>query len=198
MRWGLIICLSFLLSIPAGHGLAQQATNPAQHPDPPKLPFIRKPACPFEGCMYGKWVLKAPTTLFESPRYDSNVIAQLNTNDPVEALTGEIHTTRYGEIKVLKRVKIHSNEGELEFKAGDILYDMEEFGEGEHSIWFQGRIYIIRAGWITANSWMPDEFVWGKMTVERITDWWVRIRVPSSGISGWIVNPRADGNDRFG
>jgi len=75
---------------------------------------------------------------------------------------------------------------------------MEDLGEWDHSVWYRGRMHTInQSGWVAHKFTRPDE-IWGKISVERATEWWVQVDVPSQKLSGWIVNPKARGMDYDG
>jgi hypothetical protein len=157
----------------------------------PRLPYVRKPACPVECCSFGKWTLDKSAKLYARPSFKAKVITDLKPGRKIEAITGEIHTSRFGEILILKDVKIQGYEGDqersLNLKRGDSLYELEYLGEGWCSVWYQGKTY-------ETDCWFEDTGKrWGKKAAEMQMDWWVEIKVPSKGLKGWIVNPEADG-----
>jgi hypothetical protein len=163
----------------------------------PKLPYVKKGACPFEGCMYGKWTLMEPAKLCEHQGLDSRVLADLKIGQTVEALTGEIHTTRYGEISVNKSRMLDTDKEKLILKPGDVLYDLEYLGEGFHRVWYKGKLYEIALG---SDHLQDSDIPYGRIIAERRTNWWVNVRIkgPGKGLNGWIVDPKAKGMDRFG
>lgn len=162
----------------------------------PKLPYIQ-PACPVEYCTYGMWKLKQDTSLYAEPSLKATPVARLEALHAVEALNGEIHTSQYGEIEVVKSggVDLMEDNKKLTLKEGDRLFDLEAVGLGMHVVWYNGELYYL------SNGWDPDiakeDALWGKELTERKTDWWVRIEVPEKAINGWIVNPEAEGMNRL-
>jgi len=173
-------------------GSCGSATFSMAEDKPPKLPFIIRPACPWEGCSFGKWVLKEPAKIYSLPSADAPVIGTLSAHQGVESITGEWHTLRYGEVKITKSTAIYECSREkLNVVPGQILYHIEELGENCYSVWFQGKIYVIDRWW---NS--PDyqyDNPWGVEIVSRISHWWVHVRRSSTGIQGWIMDPKTEG-----
>ena len=165
---------------------------------PPKLPFVKSPVCPFEGCRFGKWKLTKPVKLFSAPDINSSVISELNINDDVEASTGHVITSQYGQVKVMKGVKITSDKGDFFLKPGDFLYEMFYLGEGMCIVFYKGNIIEISEGWNSETGSIADQNRWGQLVQKRQSDWWVKVYVPKNKMNGWIVNPKADGMDMFG
>jgi len=155
----------------------------------PKLPYIQT-GCPIEKCHYGTWELKKSTPLYSKPSREAEIITTLATKQQIHALTGEIHTLRYGEIEVIKPVTLTEDNNQLALQPGERLFDLEFIGLGMHTLWHNGHLYYL------SNGWQPqaigDKPLWGKEIIERKTDWWVKIEVPQQSLSGWIVNPQAD------
>ncbi|NJO14738.1 MAG: SH3 domain-containing protein [Thioploca sp.] len=156
----------------------------------PSLPYIQT-GCPMSNCNYGTWKLKQATLMYAKPSLQSESVTKLEPMQVVEALTGEIHTARYGEIEVVNAIELNEDNQKLALQPGDRLFDLESIGLGMHTIWYNGEIYYL------SNGWDPDtaknKTLWGKELIDRQTDWWVRINVPEKNLTGWIVNPFADG-----
>jgi hypothetical protein len=156
----------------------------------PSLPYIQT-GCPMSNCNYGTWKLKQATLMYAKPSLQSESVTKLEPMQVVEALTGEIHTARYGEIEVINAIELNEDNQKLALQPGDRLFDLESIGLGMHTIWYNGEIYYL------SNGWDPDtaknKTLWGKELIDRQTDWWVRINVPEKNLTGWIVNPFADG-----
>jgi hypothetical protein len=153
----------------------------------PKLPYIQT-SCPEDVCNYGSWKLKKETTLYSKPSLTAAKVAKLEALQKVEALTGEIHTLRYGEIEVIKGVTLTEDNNQLALKPGDRLFDLESVGLGMHAMWYNGDLYYLNNGWNAEDS----SKLWGNEVVERQTDWWVKVIVAEKNLTGWIVNPQME------
>ncbi len=159
----------------------------------PKLPYIQA-SCPIDNCTYGKWKLKKATLLYTEPSLQAESVAKLEPMQVVEAVKGEIHTTRYGEIEVLNEVELNEDNQKYVLSQGDRLFDLEAIGLGMHVMWHNGEIKYLSNGWNPKRA--KDKTLWGKEVVERQTDWWVKVKVPEPDLSGWIINPVASGTTR--
>ncbi|MEI6260560.1 MAG: hypothetical protein WCR46_11715 [Deltaproteobacteria bacterium] len=189
-----------LTSIPksSSSDTANKSQEDTETDVPPKLPFVKSPACPFEGCRFGKWKLTKPVKLYSAPDINSSVISELKINDDVEASTGQVITSQYGQVKVMKGVKITSDKGDFFLKPGDFLYEMLYLGEGMCIVFYKGNTIEISEGWNSETGSVADQNRWGQLVQKRLSDWWVKVYVPKNKMNGWIVNPKADGMDMFG
>jgi len=164
----------------------------------PKLPY-QKPACPLEECSYGQWRLKNPTALYATPSASADRLAQLEAQQILQALRGQITTSQYGEIAVVRDSEINAlpldapsvdNKEILKLNQGDLLFDLEYQGKGIHVMWYQGKLYYLEEAWNPETSSQAE--LWGKILTERKTDWWVQVEVSKPSLKGWIVNPQAE------
>ena len=166
---------------------------------PPPLPYVKSPACPFEGCQYGKWKLRKSQKLYAAPDISSAVVTELKVNEKVEALNGQVTTSQYGVIKVIKEEKITTlNDVNIKLKPGNILYEVSYLGEGNCSVFYNGKLIEIPRGWNPDRIGQIDKDDWGQLVQKRQSNWWVKVIVPKTKMSGWIINPEADGMDMFG
>jgi hypothetical protein len=155
----------------------------------PKLPYIQQ-ACPSENCTYGQWKLKKTARFYTAPSFNANSLMTLKKGQTVQALHGEIHTSQFGEIEVIKsQVELADDNQKLILYQGDRLFDLESVGLNMHIVWYNGDIYYLNNGWNSEIA--TGDNLWGKLITERKTDWWVKVNVPDKNISGWIVNPEA-------
>lgn len=164
----------------------------------PKLPYV-KAGCLAENCAYGKWKLKIPATLYESPTFESATLAQLEAQQTLQAMEGQVNTTQYGEIVVIKNTQIQAlpieaaaveNKELLQLSQSDLLLDLEPKGQGLHVVWYKGRLYYLDEAWDPQATSQAD--LWGKVATERKTDWWVKVELPDQNLQGWIANPSAE------
>jgi hypothetical protein len=54
-------------------------------------PYISKGACPYEGFTYGTWGVISKTEVYSGPDERSRIIAALNPDEQVQAVTGNVH-----------------------------------------------------------------------------------------------------------
>jgi hypothetical protein len=148
----------------------------------PKLPYIQT-GCPINHCTYGTWDLKKSTLLYSKPSREAEIVTTLTTGQQIQALGGETHTLRYGEIEVVKPVTLTEDNHQLELQPGERLFDLEFIGSGMHALWYDGGLYYLSNGWEP----MGEKPLWGKEMVRRETDWWVNVQVPQQSLTGWIV-----------
>jgi len=157
----------------------------------PNLPYIQQ-ACPVDHCTYGNWTLKQSTILYAQPSFKADALETLNASQVVQALNGEIQTSEFGEIEVIKsQVDLTDDNQKLSLSEGDKLFDLESVGLGMHLVWYNGDLYYLNNGWQADR--LNEAARWGSLVTERKTDWWVKVNVPEKNISGWIANPEADG-----
>jgi len=178
---------------------SSKVSSQARNISPPNLPYVKSPSCPFEGCQYGKWKLRKPLKLYSAPDINSVAVADLKVNEKIDALSGQVITSHYGIVNVVKKTKISSNDNEVFLlKPGDVLYEMSYLGEGICSVFYKGKIIEIPRGWDPDKVGHIDQDSWGQLVQKRRSDWWVKVFVPKTKMNGWIVNPEADGMDMFG
>jgi uncharacterized protein YgiM (DUF1202 family) len=156
----------------------------------PRLPYVQS-ACPVDDCAYGKWELNKSTTLYAEPSFKADALEGLKAQQVVQALKGEIHTAKFGEIVVKYGVELSDDNQKLSLQEGDILFDLEPVGLDMHVVWYNGNLHYLNNGW-SPDMNSDEEKRWGTETVKRKTDWWVKIELPEKNLSGWIANPDAN------
>jgi hypothetical protein len=76
-----------------------QGVRPAQMP---ALPFVDRGACPFEGCVYRDWTVKARVVTYET--WDSRApvreVFATNPGETVTAMTGVVLVTSAGRAQI--------------------------------------------------------------------------------------------------
>ncbi|MDM8560505.1 SH3 domain-containing protein [Candidatus Parabeggiatoa sp. HSG14] len=155
----------------------------------PRLPYV-KSACPVDNCAYGKWKLKQPTTLYAEPSFKADALEGLKTQQVVQALSGEVHTSKFGEIVVKHGVELVDDNQKLVLQEGDVLFDLEPVGLDMHVVWYNGNLHYLNNGW-SPDIVSDEEKRWGTEITKRKTDWWVKVEVPEKNLSGWIANPNS-------
>lgn len=162
----------------------------------PKIPHVRAEACPVKPCHYGEWQLKEVTTLYATPALNANKLAELKASQVVQAQAGEMHLSQYGEVQAVKSTEVNvlpidasSVEARetLKLDEGDILFTVENKGEGVYVMWYGGKLYYLDEAWNPEVTSKAD--LWGQVVGKPKDNWWVEVIVPAENISGWIVNP---------
>jgi hypothetical protein len=147
----------------------------AQEAPPPGV-FIDRGACPFECCTYREWFAARDITLWDRPN-GKRVVAQLHKDEPVDGLTGEVHS-------IPLRAKANADFPEVELKAGDVFYVIHYSGEGVWKIWHHGQVVELEVTDESVRTAAPPPESWPQ-SVKRT--WWVRVRT-RQGLEGWAVS----------
>lgn len=159
------IGIGILAAAPPALGRAQ---------DLPPQPFIDPGACPFECCIYREWFAERAIILWDRPN-GRRVVARLRKDEPVEALTGEVHSTPL-------RVVANRDLPDEGIKAGDIFYVLHYTGEDSWKIWHHGRVLEVDEG-ATTGVPQPASTWWGEVK----STWWVKVRT-QGGLIGWAIS----------
>lgn len=128
----------------------------------PRMPFVDKGACPFEGCTYRDWTVDKPTVMRSAMRDGSPVAFRLKNGEKVIGVTGTVITTRAGIVRVLKNTTLDN----VKLKRGDNLYLLTYLGEGFSKIWYKGRIF----------DGDPNDQKLFKEIRKPIDVWWVKVK----------------------
>ncbi|OGU59061.1 MAG: hypothetical protein A2V66_15240 [Ignavibacteria bacterium RBG_13_36_8] len=172
----------------------------------PKLPYISKDQCPFEGCVYTEWTTRKDLVVYKSEGDTSIVAFKLKQNESFDALTGNVHIYNCGIVVVLKPFELSNpydscSHCKIDVKPEDKIYLLHDIGEGWYMGWFKGKIYEIPGDlWNYASVNEPSENSYAQKLVEPVYDWWVKIRDKQNRI-GWILinnNVEVDGADSLG
>jgi len=142
---------------------------------PPRV-FIDAGACPFECCTYREWFADRAVTLWDRPN-GKRVVAHLRRDEPVDGLTGEVHSMPL-------RVAADADFPREGIKAGDVFYVLHYAGEGVWNIWRQGKPAELEIADETAPIATPTPKTW-PLRVKSTC--WVRVRT-RHGIAGWTVS----------
>ena len=148
----------------------------------PVLPFYDWKACPFEGCTYGKWVARKPTTAYTTWKAVRQSVMQILAGDAVTALDGVVITTVPGTIRMDRDLPAEN------LKQGDTILTYAYRGEGFSAVWFKDKYYaefdISFARW-------PDGYGCGGAHCAATyldlgkKDWWAEVKL-ESGQTAWI------------
>lgn len=154
------------------------AGNKIDLQNPPKK-YLDWGACPFECCVYREWVAKEPVKIYQGRNENSLVIATLNKEESVNALTGVVVTQKVGRAKVLMPISAWENSksaspSEVTIKKEEIIYPLHYEGEGYSAFWYKGKVYsgeLIDAKKV--NIEQPYQY-----------EWWAQIK-NKNGKIGW-------------
>ncbi len=168
------------------------------------LPAERRPpdflvtgeTCPFECCEYREWSVLQEIELFASADGPS-LGRKLQPGEQVLGLTGNVHL-RPRPIFLQRAIEAYSytaeGEEKLEIGAGDLIFELEELGEGYSAVWYRGRILHAETGWLLPEGCLAiDAECWGdyldkKREIPADYQWWVKVRL-KDGTTAWA---RAD------
>jgi hypothetical protein len=147
---------------------------------PPPLPIIDSNACPFEGCMFRKWVIVHDSDIFSSWKEDRKFLSKIKKGDVVAGLTGIHITYEPDRVQVLKSIP------ELGLEPGDIILRYMYHGEGYADIWLKGQWRKeYDCSFITERDGSGcSHGCAAKVITDGRKDWWVRFKT-ARGLIGW-------------
>jgi hypothetical protein len=191
-RLGIFLLIAMLAT-------AQQASSPrsAKSSTPePKLPVIDYNACPFEGCVFRKWTVTKRCTIYDTWQDSRKTLGYLNKGEEVQGLTG-VHITRMPD-----RFLVTQPIPYLSLKAGDVVLQYAEWGEGAADLWAKG-VWHKGFDWgqvdgtdggVNALVFRDDNII---LVRHGIKEWWVEVR-RIAGQTGWAAGCSFGNIDRFG
>ena len=161
---------------------------------PPPLPVIDYNACPFEGCMFRKWVVANDSDTFSTWQEDRKLLSKVKKGDVVVGLTGVHITYEPDRIQVLKAIP------ELGVQSGDIILRYMYHGEGYADIWVKGQWKKeFDCSFITERD--GSGCMHGcaaKVVTDGKKDWWVRFKTAGGSIAWAKVEDQFDCMDTLG
>lgn len=148
------------------------------------VPYVKKGACPFEGCTYGIWDVLKDTYVYEKPNKKSREIGQVQHGEKVRALTGNIYVIP-GRAKVTGRPYRSASNLNPEKE----IFILDYVGEGYSRV-FQDGIYaevkIARSKSRCKEN--PNwRYCWVEVIEEPVSNWWVYIESLGGKIKGWVL-----------
>jgi hypothetical protein len=164
---------------------------------PPTLPFEDAGACPFEGCVYREWTVKAPVAILTERKDAAPVAFRLAAGERVSALTGVVITMKPGRVRFREASSLDTLQGQIRVLPGDVLYLLTYQGEGFSKVWFHGRVYtdVDVTGFVSGRCEAASSRCAGQVLERSTTQWWVRIR-DRLGREGWTrETAKFDGKD---
>jgi hypothetical protein len=160
----------------------------------PPNPYRSIGACPFECCTYREWTTRMPVQLVESIG-STKVIAEIPSGVKVQGVTGEVHLDAEPYVAL-------ENLGAL--KAGDVIFLLDNEGEGYVNYWFNGKLkpplgldeglaMYSYESCLTHTG--PGACSLRKLHPQKKfrNDWWVRVKT-ADGREGWALNTGQFGN----
>jgi hypothetical protein len=146
----------------------------------PALPVINYRACPFEGCMFRKWIALKDVTLYSNWKEDRKTVTTVKAAEVVTGVTGVHITYEPDRIQVLQPLS------ELGLQPGDILLRYMYRGEGFADVWTKGQWHrTFNCSFITEKNSTGCRFdCAAKVISEGRKEWWVQVKT-SQGVLGW-------------
>jgi len=184
---------------PTPEELARDTRGP-RNPNSPAEPYIVRRACPFECCQYGEWQARTTTPVYATEGKSGQPLFTLRAGDSVRAMTGSVHVSRAGRVKIVSRVERGWAEfGEHKMPAlavGDTVYILSYAGEGHWEYWSRGLVGVGPELWSEPMNAGPPP---GELLAEPVREWWVQV-TDRRGRSGWLIVPPQgfDGYDACG
>ncbi len=199
MRLKTVSAVVLAVSVAAcGVSPARDRGNPSDVPNAPILPanlafpFVKRPACPGEGCDYGTWLACDAVTVYAREADTTERAFNLVRDEPFEVLSGAVHVTR-PEVVVVSRPthQIGFQKSGVVFQPGDTLYVLSYIGEGFFDVWYRDSIIETEIFWPWEN-WFPakDYEYGGEVIQQGDAAFWIQVR-NGSGQEGWVPADRA-------
>lgn len=151
--------------------------------------YVDRGACPFECCVYRRWVTRTTPPIYASPSARAPKIAALHAGEAVQALTGFVRT---------KGVKFRVTKDHGNYRRGDTIWVYTSYGEGVFLVWYEDRMYQESLGFSpygggAGKRCENTQFCWGELERELEFEWWVKVRLKDGRI-GWTNRARDYGN----
>ena len=167
----------------------------------PPVPYEDAGACPFEGCMYGKWQANDTVTVRRTRSDKGAAVFTVYKGETITALTGVVVTTSPGQVRFREPIDLSSRSGSVHVEPDETLYLLTYSGEGFTKAWFKGKLYEELDGSMAFFNGICDtepSRCAGTIVVRPQRTWWVSIRNVRGQI-GWTNEPdKFSGKDRFG
>ncbi len=156
--------------------LTAQAAETAPAVD--DLSYVRIPACPGEGCVFGRWRVRQPTPLFAAVGDDMPLL-RLRKNQHVQVVDGLLH----GIAGIVSVRKSHGD-----YRAGDTIYLQDYLGEGMYHIRYKGQLRIDDTLYCLLDTLATKSCAavheWAELRQPGHAHWWVKV-VTDDGHTGW-------------
>lgn len=187
----------------AGQSAPQSAPAQDERGAPP-LPYVEQGVCPFECCQYRDWRASRPMTAhdgWDDPRNTARrkTVFGIARGDTITAMTGLVMTTKAGHLRINKDATLTATPSRFPKQppekasahAGDVIYLLVPHGEGNYTVWFDGRLLeAVDLSDLMVAAIGPTPGVPPKEVFEQpIFEWWVRVR-NQQGEIGWTDRAR--------
>jgi hypothetical protein len=156
------------------------------------FPYVKRPACPGEGCAYGTWLACDTVSVFATEADTAERAFYLAREEPFQVLAGAVHVTR-PEVVVVTRPthQIGFQEGGVLFQPGDTLFVLNYIAEGFFDAWYRDSIIETEIFWPWEDWYPAKDYVYGGEVVQQgDATFWIQVR-NGSGQEGWVPADRA-------
>ena len=154
-----------------------------------ELPYIVEPACPGEGCTFGRWLACDSIPLYRAPGEAGASGGYLSPDQSFEVTSGAVVVDVPGVIVVTRpvRQRMISSDSIL-FAPGDTLYVLDYVGEGFFHAWHADSVLEIEVFWPWEPFYAGPEYEYGGEVVqERSASFWVETpQSPSAPSWVWV------------
>ncbi|MBK6965850.1 MAG: hypothetical protein IPH20_18465 [Bacteroidales bacterium] len=141
-----------------------------QHPDMPKIVYNVDPQ---QGCQFGEWKILSPLKAYTTAGDTTSVAFQLNSNEKITALRGNVHVLKPGFAILPEMTRIDAHDTSILTLKTDTVYILVRRGEGFADIWYRDRLLS-----------SVDEMIFSGFQ-DPVTEWWVLIENMKKE-QGWL------------
>ena len=167
---GIVIAMSLLVS-----GCAHNAN---EAPPLDNGVYVAGVSC--EGDCYRYWRASAPVAILARLDPASPVIATVAPDEWVEVVDGEYRF-------VPLRGVVHTATETPPLAVGDVVYMLEQYGEGTYELWHRGKTLL--PPWDAGRDNEPITWDAARQApLGVVLGWWVQLRL-ESGQTGWVELP---------
>ena len=156
------------------------------------FPYVKRPACPGEGCAYGTWLACDTVSVYAREADTTERAFYLAREEPFQVLAGAVHVTR-PEVVVVSRptYQIGFQQSGVLFQPGDTLYVLSYIAEGFFDAWYRDSIIETEIFW-PWEDWFPakDHEYGGEVIRHGDATFWIQVR-NGRGQEGWVPVDRA-------
>ena len=146
------------------------------------VPYVRKGACPFEGCTYGIWDVLKDAVVYTDPDKKAQMSGRLKPGEKIRALTGNVSVIP-GRAKITGRP--HPSAASLNPEKE--LWILDYIGEGFSRVFQDGRYAEVQIPRSNASCRENPKFCWVEILEEPIASWWVLIESLDGKFKGWVL-----------
>lgn len=162
-----------------------EAPEPTHAPPSVALPYVVDPACPGEGCEYGRWLACDSVRLLAAPESGGVTVAWLERDQWFEVESGLVAVRQPATYVAHRPIRDDSVgwESWLPMSPSDTLYVLDYLGEGFHNVWWRDSIQVSFQFWLGQR---PDTVHPALELIQPgITEFWAAT-LTSDGELGWF------------